>query len=84
MERETQNLAWCGLPKDTRGAIRMHRKFSQISGHTKDLLESLFGKHNLESDTEPEEMLMVKRKKVQEAYRYPEGYADSIKGTIMH
>ncbi len=48
----------------------MHQKFSQLSGHTKDLLEMLFGKHNLESNTEPEEMLVVSRKKVQELYKH--------------
>ncbi len=44
--------------------------------------DNIFGHHNLTSDTEPEEMLVVERKKVQEAYRYPEGYADPTHNTI--
>lgn len=79
------------MPKEVRNAIKAeylmilnNPRMDKCDSVYLCAFENIFARHNITSDTEPEEMLMVKRKKVQEAYRYPEGYADSIKGTIMH
>ena len=76
MDAKLQDLAWKCLPKEARDNIRseytktscLPRKEQYELGvlHT---IENTFGFHNLTSDTEPEEMLMVKRKKVQESYQ---------------
>lgn len=64
MNKELQDRAWAALPKETRKQIRQ----DYLCGlyNIKNLLMDLFGLHNLTSATEPEEMLCVERKKVQE------------------
>ena len=84
MTKEQQDLIWKCLPKKAREEIKAiyyinlkdNRKYSE-SGVWNEasacsarfrLLENLYGKDNLISDTEPEEILMVERKKVQEMF----------------
>ena len=73
MTKEQQDLAWACLPKEARDEMKetlyditvvddFHKGYKQA-------LYDFFGHHNLTSDTEPEEMLYVERKKVQEVYK---------------
>ena len=73
MNKEQQDLAWACLPKEARMAARetyrladREYKFHYGKRHA---FETMFGVHNLTSDTEPEEILMVERKKVQDYYK---------------
>ena len=66
MENKIQDLAWACLPKEVREEARMLYKTQRYDARY--ALERLYGCHNLTSDTEPEEMLTVKRKKVQDKY----------------
>lgn len=73
MNKEQQDLAWKCLPKGMRKEIEDVFYYKATSANTidngfSDALEYLYGKHNLTSDTEPEEMLMVERKRVIEIY----------------
>ena len=71
MNREMQDRIWSFLPKEAREEIK-----SIYSAHTKrqiitaqdTLLDDLFGRENLESDTEPEEILHINRKTVIDKY----------------
>lgn len=63
MVLEIQNKTWAQLPIEFRNEIRRlykhgkkHRKRGRIA-----IYESLFGKHNILSESEPEELLIVKR-----------------------
>ena len=71
MNKEQQNIAWKCLPKEVRDEIKgiytSHIKRQNITSQD-TLLDKLFGRENLESDTEPEEILMVERKKVVQWY----------------
>ena len=62
-----QDIAWASLPSYSRELARNMYKTSH-DGNVKFLLENLYGKHNLTSDTEPEEILFYPRKDVQEFY----------------
>ena len=77
MNKEQQDLAWACLPKEMRTWLRNH--YRTILNHTLwqysaylrgrlRMMRDIIGEHNLTSDTEPEEMLMVERKKVQKLY----------------
>lgn len=80
MTKELQDLAWSVLPKEFKEEVKcignilnkdasvMFGTIGQLSHKHLDLFVKLFGKHNLTSDTEGEEMLCVPRKKVQEMY----------------
>ena len=75
MNKEQQDLAWVCLPKEVREEIRndyrivsKNPRLDKYDSVYLTALESILGSHNLTSDTEPEEMLMVERKKVQELY----------------
>ena len=81
IDKGLQDHVWnhC-LPKEFREAVKrvaniFSRRTSGILGRERTLAETflnefidLFGRHNLTSDAEGEEMLMVSRKKVQEMY----------------
>lgn len=71
MTKEQQDLAWACLPKEVREKIKIaytrYDGFEYSVGYN-DALNSVFGQHNLTSNTEPEEMLMVERKYIQEMY----------------
>ena len=73
MNKAQQDLAWKCLPKEMRDEIKEIYQAKVGTTHDADtyqelILDEIFGFHNLTSDTEPEEMLMVERKKVQELY----------------
>lgn len=68
MTRKQQDLAWACLPKETRYKAKNYYKYAGVDSIEKEVLKDLFGHHNLTSDTEPEEMLMIERKKVQGLY----------------
>ena len=73
MNKEQQDLSWACLPKEMRKEIEDVFYYKATSANTidngfSDALEYLYGKHNLTSDTELEEMLMVERKRVIEIY----------------
>lgn len=58
MDKKTQDLAWAYLPKEAREFIKNDTATAWQLAYAR-----VFGHHNLTSDTEPEEMLMVERKK---------------------
>lgn len=70
MNKEQQDLVWKCLPKEVREEIKKRYKNLSSTFLTERYMElhNTFGHHNLTSNTEPEEMLMVERKKVQELY----------------
>lgn len=73
MKKEQQDLAWACLPNDARNQI-ISSHFCKRDSNTEynkgyvDAILQIYGINNLTSDTEPEEMLMVDRKKIQELY----------------
>ena len=74
MTKELQDLTWACAPKEFRDSIKhIYNRFNTATclesfKEARDLLKALYGHHNLTSSTEPEEMLMVERKKVIEIY----------------
>ena len=75
MDRTIQDLAWTCLPKEFKEEVKFeyYRVATKAQKDEYDLgflhaHEGMFGIHNLTSDAEGEEMLMVSRKKVQELY----------------
>lgn len=68
MNKEQQDLAWSCLPKEARENISYSYKNSPCGSWVENLFEEIYGEHNLTSDTELDEMLMVKRKEVQWRY----------------
>ncbi len=76
MNKEQQDIAWACLPKEMRERIKEVRfYFYHPKDHpdpkdqtTYDFFGEIFGTHNLESAAEPEEMLCISRKSVQELY----------------
>lgn len=64
MTKEQKDLAWACLPKETRDKVKFD--FRQEFYPVRNYLIDIFGFHNLTSDTEPEEVLMVSRKEVQD------------------
>ena len=71
MNKELQDLAWSLLPKEFKEEVRKIYNADDplMSSEAYELLDDIFGRHNLTSDAEGEdEMLCVSRKKVQEFY----------------
>lgn len=74
MTKEQQDLAWACLPKEARNQ-KISTYFCKRDSDTEynkgyvDAILHIYGHHNLTSDTEPEEMLMVRRKSIQTVYR---------------
>lgn len=80
MTKELQNYVWSILPKEFKEEVKKlaqyySRHVSALFGMERQRADkfycefvSLFGKHNLTSDAEGEEMLTVPRNKVQELY----------------
>ena len=69
MNKEQQDKLWSCLTSTQRIICRGMHKTSG-DGNVEFILDELFGHHNLTSDTEPEEMLMVSKSKVVERIRY--------------
>ncbi|MDE5858539.1 MAG: hypothetical protein K2H32_09320 [Muribaculaceae bacterium] len=72
MKAEIQNQLWAILPKEARVEVKVAYGIDTINKHFDNsyntALIDIFGLHNLTSDTKPEEMLVVERKKVQDLY----------------
>lgn len=79
MDKQIQDLAWACLPKDARKEVRMLWELDTLPVHpdydpdsvaegAAYILTELFGRHNLISNTEPEEMLMVEREFIIDLY----------------
>lgn len=73
MTTELQNKVWSILPKEFKEEVK--EIYSNAItyhpcgyNHKTDLLKYLFGRHNLTSDEEGEEMLTVSRKEVRSIY----------------
>lgn len=62
MSTELQNKAWASLPPESRNIIREYQRCSQLSGHTKELLDIVFGYDNVLTDDEPLETDVPKQK----------------------
>lgn len=86
MDKNLQDLAWSVLPKEFKKEVKKEWRKAYFSD-TKATLEYFFGKHNLTSDAEEEEMLTVPRKAIIQAYKkccdkratkYDVGYADCL------
>lgn len=72
MNRELIDRVWKILPKEFKEEVKYYYQHTDCGTYAEDMLESIFGKHNLTSDAEGEEMLTVSRKRVQEIYSYNE------------
>ncbi|OKY84331.1 MAG: hypothetical protein BHV69_09935 [Bacteroidales bacterium 52_46] len=74
MDKTTQDLAWSVLPKEFKEEVKKSYRYyscmakDQYDCGIVDCIETIFGKHNLTSDTEEEEMLTCERGKVQQLY----------------
>lgn len=104
MNKELQDLAWSILPKEFKEEVKkyyqtLHDQYKDYAGlhfanakakvkERMATLEYFFGKHNLTSDADGEEMLTVSRKRVQEMYAHydkicndpnrPKDYIESV------
>lgn len=74
MTKEIQDLAWSVFPKEFKKEVnKLYFYYSRMAKDQydcgiMDCIETIFGKHNLTSDVEEEEMLTVSRKRVQNIY----------------
>ena len=93
MRKDQQDLAFACLPKETR--IAMRRDYAASTNSKRDIgfnsaLSLYFGHHNLTSDTEPEEVLLVKKETITNIYEANERiidspqWAESIKDKAHH
>lgn len=72
MNKKLQDLVWSVLPKEFKEEVKNSYEHTDSCSREEDVLESIFGEHNLlTSDAEGEdEMLMCKRKDIQFYYQY--------------
>lgn len=88
MTKDLQDLAWTCLPKEFKEEVKKEYLVHHEGGDMKysygysDALTDFFGEHNLTSDAEGEEMLMVSRKKVQELYAKFQHSFDNVVSVI--
>lgn len=71
MNKELQDYVWACLPKEFKEEVKKiweHENKELVPIDALTALNGLFGRHNLTSDAEGEEMLTVSRKRVQELY----------------
>lgn len=89
MNKELIDLAWPVLQKEFKEYImKVYKAALECSRVDAHFLENIFGRHNLTSDAEGEDMLTVSRKRVQEMYAHydaissdpdrPKDYIESI------
>lgn len=82
MRKDLQGLAWSLLPKEFKEEVKTAYKRLTSTKYLEDSfsrgmkaqLETLFGHHNLTSDAEGEEMLMVEKSKVQYRMQYAKDF----------
>ena len=75
MKKEIQDLLWSALSKEQRDFERFSFSITPNDGYKRGYAEAyadIFGLHNLTSDTEPEEMLSIKKEKFDNFYKYLE------------
>ncbi len=88
MDKKLQDLAWSVLSKEFKEEVKKY--YQRVCRYDNlysargaaEILELLFGKHNLTSDAEGEELLTVKAKTVREMYAANERLKASFPGTI--
>lgn len=72
MTAEQQNENWLRMASDSRKEVRriysLDHNGREFDKGFEYAIETIFGKHNLTSDIEPKEMLLVERKRVNEIY----------------
>lgn len=68
MDKTLQDLAWSCLPKEFKEEVKKEYRKGYVC-ETLTMLITLFGRHNLTSDAEGEEMLTVSRNNVMAYYR---------------
>lgn len=94
MDRELIDRTWRLLPKEFKEEVKKHYQHTDCGSYAEDMLESIFGDHNLTSDAEgEEEMLTVPKEKVQFMFdelestciydEFDRGYKTG-KGFILH
>lgn len=86
MDRTIQDLAWTCLPKEFKEEVKkIYSSYTNpmAVGFESHIItcEYIFGKHNLTSDAEGEEMLMVSRKDIVELYQEVNKTISQCKGT---
>lgn len=69
MKKEQQDLAWASLSKEMRARLKERHKSIPFNTPARNILNEVFGHHNLTSNKEPSELLFVEKKKVQEIYQ---------------
>lgn len=76
MDKKLQGLAWSLLPKEFKEEVKKSYRYyscmakDQYDCGIVDTIETIFGKHNLTSDAEGEEMLTCEKGKVQYRIHY--------------
>lgn len=96
MDKTMQNLVWSLIPKEFKEEVMEIYKVANQgyeypasdadkinSIGAMQALEALFGKHNLTSDAEEEEILMVPRKNIVELYQEVQKTISQCKGTAL-
>ena len=82
MDKNLQDHVWSVLPKEFKEEVK--KEYYDCKHYNADAcaieLETVFGKHNLTSDAEEEELLTCKKYKVEEALNYCDEL-DSISGS---
>lgn len=75
IDKDLQDLAWRCLPREFKEEVKIYYQYAYVQYGKSDLyrgsanaIESLFGYHNLSSDAEGEEMLVVKAETVRNMY----------------
>lgn len=79
MITELQNKVWLVLPKEFKEEVK--KLYSRFLFTREGYYDELFGKHNLTSDAEGEEMLTVPRKDIVELYQEVKKTISQCKGT---
>lgn len=85
MTTKQQDLLWSVLSKEerrrNRDGYKAEVKVLSYNSGFNDALDSIFGHHNLTSDTEPEDMLIVDKKTITDIYEANERIIDSPQWT---
>lgn len=93
MDKTLQDLAWSVLPKEFKEEVKKEWELTDnierlphdafLRGKCQ-MMRDLFGRHNLNSDAERDEMLTVSRKRVQELYnRFEHAFDNVVSDNLM-
>lgn len=73
MNKEQQDLSWACLPKEAREKAKNYYKYAGVDSIEKEVLQDLFGQHNLASNTDTEAgVFIIPVEQVRETYAYNE------------